>query len=91
MKKTDRHRPHPFRVWTDKLNITRQARENIASVYVRFTADKQAGMPFQLTFELSWQRAKSMGLDVYEVDTVHSISQDSDAKAKILIDLVDGL
>ena len=90
-EKYDRHRPHPSKVGTDKLNITRKARGNIASVYVRFAADKQPGHPFQLTFELSWQRAKELGLDVYEVDTVHSISQDSDAKAKILIDLVDGL
>lgn len=86
---TDRHRPHPFRVWTDKLNMTRKARGNIASVYVRFTADKQPGTPWQLSFEISWRRAKSLGLDVYEVDTVHSISQDSDAKAKILIELLN--
>jgi len=90
-EKIDRHRPHPFRAWTDKLNLKKKARGNIASVYVRFTADKQPGTPQQLGFELSWQRAKSLGLEVYEVDTVHSISQDSDTKAKILIDLVDGL
>jgi len=90
-EKNDRHRPQPSKVFTDKLNIMRQARGNIASVYVRFTADKQPGTPQQLGFELSWQRARSMGLDVYEVDTVHSISQDFDAKARILIDLVAGL
>jgi len=89
--KTDRHRPHPFRAWTDNLNLKTKARENIASVYVRFTADKQPGTPQQLGFEPSWQRAKLLGLEVYEVDTVHSISQDSDAKAKILTDLVSGL
>jgi len=90
-EKTDRHRPHPFRAWTDKLNLKTRARGNIASVYVRFTADKQPGTPQQLGFEPSWQRARSLRLDVYEVDTVHSISQDSDAKARILIDLVHGL
>ncbi|HSM72482.1 MAG TPA: alpha/beta hydrolase [Anaerolineales bacterium] len=89
--KADRHRPHPAKVSTDKLNLKKNARGDIPSVYVRFTADKQAGMPFQLTFESSWQRARSLGLDVYEVDTVHSISQDSDAKARILVELVDGL
>ena len=88
---TDRHRPHPAKVFTDKLNLKKKARGDIASMYVRFAADKQPGTPWQLGFELSWQRAKELGLDVYEVDTVHSISQDSDAKAKILIDLVDGL
>jgi len=90
-EKNDRHRPHPFKVGTDKLNITRQARGNIASVYVRFAADKQPGTLFQLSLELSWQRAKELGLDVYEVDTLHSISHDSDTKAKFLIELVDGL
>jgi len=90
-EKTDRHRPHPFRAWTDKLNLKSKARGKIASVYVRFTADKQPGTPWQLSFEISWQRAKELGLDVYEVDTVHSITQDSDAKAKILIESVDGL
>jgi len=90
-EKTDRHRQHPFKAWTDKLNLKKKARGNIASVYVRFTADKQLGTPQQLGFEPSWQRAKSLGLDVYEVDTVHSITQDSDAKAKILIELIDGL
>ena len=90
-QKTDRHRLHPFRAWTDKLNITRQARGNIASVYVRFAADKQPGTPWQLSFDSSWKRAKELRLDIYEVDTVHSISQDSDAKAKILIELSDGL
>ena len=88
---TDRHRPHPAKVFTDKLNLKKKARGDIASVYVRFAADKQPGTPWQLGFELSWQRAKELGLDVYEVDTVHSISQDSDAKSKILIDLVDDL
>jgi len=87
---TDRHRPHPAKVFTDKLNLKKKARGDIASVYVRFAADKQPGTPWQLGFELSWQRAKSIGLDVYEVDTVHSISQDSDAKARILIELVHG-
>jgi len=86
-KKNDRHRPHPFRAWTDKLNMKNKARGNIASVYVRFSADKQPGTPEQLGFEISWQRARSLGLDVYEVDTVHSISQDSDTKANILIEI----
>jgi len=90
-KKNDRHRPHPSKVFNDKLNLTRQAKENIASVYVRFTADKQPGQPFQLGLEISWQRAKSLGLDIYDVDTVHSISFDADAKTRILIELVDGL
>jgi len=90
-EKNDRHRPHPSKVFTDKLNLTRKARGDIASMYVRFTADKQLGTPWQLSFETSWQRAKSLGIQVYEVDTVHSISQDSKAKVKILIDLVDGL
>jgi len=90
-EKTDRHRPHPFRAWTDKLNLNNKARGNIASVYIRFTADKQPGTPQQLGFEPSWQRAQSLGLDIYEVDTGHSISQDVDAKAKILIELVDEL
>lgn len=90
-EKTDRHRPHPAKVFTDKLNLKKKARGDIASVYVRFAADKQPGTRWQLSFDTSWQRAQSLGLDIYEVDTVHSISQDSDAKAKILIDLVDGL
>jgi len=71
--------------------LNSKPRGDIASVYVRFAADKQPGTPQQLGFELSWQRAKSLGLDVYEVDTVRSITQDSDAKAKILVELVDGL
>ena len=86
---TDRHRPHPWKVLTDKLNLRNKARRNFPCVYIRFSADKQPGQPIQIWMEPSWQRAKSLGLDVYEVDTVHSISQDSDAKAKILIDLVD--
>jgi len=86
-EKNDPHRPHPFKVLTDKLDLKNKARGNIASVYVRFTADKQPGTLFQLTFEQSWQRAKSLGLDVYEVDTIHSLSHDSDAKTKILIEL----
>lgn len=90
-EENDRHRPHPSKVFTDKLNITRQARGNITSVYVRCTADKQPRQPFQLSLELSWQRARSLGLDIYEVDTVHSISQDSDTKAKILTELVEVL
>ena len=90
-EKSDRHRPHPFKVFTDKLTLEKKARGDIASVYVRFSADKQPGQPWQLSFKSSWQRAQSLGLDVYEVDTLHSISRDSDAKAKILIDLVSGL
>jgi len=89
--KADRHRPHPSKVFTDKLNLKKKARGDITSVYVRFAADKQPGTRWQLSFDTSWQRAQSLGLDVYEVDTVHSISQDSDAKARILIELVDGL
>jgi len=88
-EKKDRHRPHPFKVFTDKLNLKKNARGDIVSVYVRFTSDKQPGKPGQLSFESSWQRAKSLRIQVYEVDTVHSISQDSDAKAKILIELVN--
>lgn len=87
----DRHRPHPFKALTDKLNIKNKARRNIDCVFIRYAADKQPGQPFQLALDPSWQRAKELGVDVYEVDTVHSISQDSDAKAKILIELVDGL
>ena len=89
--KADRHQPHPSKVFTDKLNLKMKARGDITSVYVRFAADKQPGTPWQLSFDTSWQCAQSLGLDVYEVDTVHSISQDSDAKARILIELVDGL
>ena len=89
--KPDRHRPHPARVFTDKLNLKKKARGDIASVYVRFTADKQPGTRWQLSFDTSWKRAKSLGLQVYEVDTVHSISQDSDSKARLLMDLIDGL
>ena len=86
--KTDRHRQHPFKVFTDKLNLNKKARGDIISVYVRFTSDKQPGTPWQLSFDSSWQRARSLGLQVCEVDTVHSISQDSDEKAKILIELI---
>ena len=89
--KPDRHRPHPAWVFTDKLNLKKKARGDIASVYVRFTADKQPGTRWQLSFDTSWKRAKSLGLQVYEVDTVHSISQDSDSKARLLMDLIDGL
>jgi pimeloyl-ACP methyl ester carboxylesterase len=88
-EKSDRHRPHPFKVFTDKLNLKNRARGDIASVYVRFAADKQPGQPWQLSFGSSWQRAKELGLDVYEVDTVHSISHDSDAKASILIEVIN--
>jgi len=87
----DRHRPHPSKVMTDKLILKKKARGQIACIYIRFSADKQPGQVAQIWMELSWQRALSLGLQVYEVDTVHSITQDSDAKAKILIELVDGL
>lgn len=90
-EKSDRHRPHPFKVFTDKLNLKNKTRGDITSVYVRFAADKQPGKPWQLSFETSWQRAKELGLDVYEVDTIHSITYDPDVKAKILIELVDRL
>ena len=31
-EKNDRHRPHPFRVWTDKLNMNRKARGDMSSM-----------------------------------------------------------
>jgi len=86
---TDRHRPHPWKVLTDKLNLKNKARVNFPCVYIRFSGDKQPGQPLQIWMEPSWQRAKSLGLDVYEVDTVHSITQNPDSKAKILIELID--
>lgn len=87
----DRHRPHPSKVMTDKLILKNKARGNIDCIYIRFFADKQPGQVEKIWMETSWQRALSLGLKVYEVDTVHSIRQDSDAKTRILIELVDGL
>jgi len=87
----DRHRPHPLKVMTDKLILKKRARGQFTCIYIRFSADKRPGQGPQLWMETSWQRALSLGLQVYEVDTVHSITQDTGAKAKILIELVDGL
>ncbi len=88
---TDRHRPHPWKVVTDKLILKNKARGGLPCVYIRCTADKQPGTPMQLGTEISWRRVQAMGWRIYEVNTVHQISQDSESKAKILLDIVSGL
>jgi len=84
---TDRHRPHPWKVVTDKLTLKNKARGEIPCVYIRCSADKQPGTSWQLGMEISWRRVQAMGWRIYEVNTVHQISQDSESKAKILLDI----
>jgi len=88
---TDRHRPHPMKVFTDKLILKNKVRGEIPCIYIRCSADKQPGTPWQLGTEISWRRVQAMGWLIYEVDTVHQISQDSGSKAKILLDIVNGV
>jgi pimeloyl-ACP methyl ester carboxylesterase len=87
---TDRHRPHPWKVVTDKLILKNKTRGEIPCAYIRCSADKQPGTSWQLGTEISWRRVQAMGWSIYEVDTVHQISQDPEPKAKILLDIVNG-
>jgi pimeloyl-ACP methyl ester carboxylesterase len=86
-----RYTPHPWKVFTDCLVLKNKARGTIPCVYVRFSGDKQPGTAWQLGLEISWQRARILGLQIHEVDTVHQIAKDSETKANILLGLVEGL
>jgi pimeloyl-ACP methyl ester carboxylesterase len=79
---------HPWKVLTDSLTLKNKARQKIPCAYVRFSADKQLGEPYQLAMETSWQRAQAWGWQIYEVDTVHQILPDPEPKANILLSLV---
>jgi len=86
----DRHTSHPWKVFTDRLTLKNKARGTIPCVYIRCSADKQQGTPWQLGTEISWQRVHAGGWQIYEVDTVHQITHDSESKANILLELVGG-
>ena len=79
---------HPWKVLTDILILKTRARDFLPCTYVRFSANKQPGEPYQLAMEISWQRAQAWGWQICEVDTVTQILPDPEPKAAILLELV---
>ncbi len=80
-----RNTPHPFKTWTQPLRLHNPAPLTMPQVYVRYAADKGAGMYFAGAMEISWQRAQAAGWPLYEVDTIHQITPDPQPKAANLL------
>ena len=86
-----KNQPHPWKCMTDRLRLyDSAATAHIPRTYVRFTADKGAGMVYDNVFKESWRRVNHGGWRVLELDTVHQISPDPMPKAAVLLELFPG-
>jgi pimeloyl-ACP methyl ester carboxylesterase len=86
-----KNHPHPWKSMTDRLRLyNRDATASIPRTYVRFSADKGAGMVYDNVFKESWRRVNRGGWRVLELNTVHQISPDPMPKAAVLLKLFPG-
>ena len=73
----------------ETITLTNNKSDTLPRTYVRYTADKQPGSFYEQAMATSWQRAQDEGWKLYEVDTVHSLTDDSEHKAMNLLKLID--